>query len=404
MQTFVRSARSRAALALVAVGLGTAVIVAGCGGGSGSGSASGGNGTLQMSLTDAPACGYDSVNVTVQKVRVNQSSTAADTDGGWSEIVLSPPKRVDLLTLSNGVLADLGQTPLPAGKYTQMRLVLAANDSTAPFANSVVPTGAQEVALTTPSGQQSGVKMNVDIDVAADQLADFVIDFNACKSIVRAGASGKYLLKPVVSVTPHFISGMQGFVDASLVDASTAVSLQQAGVVVKSSTPDSSGKFTLAPVAPGTYDLVMTSTGHATAVVTDVVIATDTVTALNGAASALNPPASPSGTAAGSVAVTGATSIDATAKATQLVSTGHTVEVAGGPVDAVSGAYSYALATAAPVVAPYVAAPGTLSFTASAPAAGQYGFSASSGGATKTAGPLAIAAGATTTVPTFTFP
>ena len=47
-----------------------------------------------------------------------------------------------------------GQTQLPAGKYTQLRLVLAANDATHPFANSVVPSGGSEVALTTPSGQQ----------------------------------------------------------------------------------------------------------------------------------------------------------------------------------------------------------------------------------------------------------
>jgi hypothetical protein len=269
-----------------------------------------------------------------------------------------------------------------------------------------VPTGAQEVALTTPSGQQSGVKMNIDIDIAANQLADFVIDFNACKSIVRAGASGKYLLKPVVSVTPHFISGVQGFVDTSLVPASTTVSLQQAGIVVKSTAPDiSTGKFTLAPVAAGTYDLVLTSPGHATEVVTDVVVATDTVTALNTTSSALNPPASSNGTAAGAVAITPVPlAIDATVSATQLAATGHTVEVAGGPVDSVTGTYSYLLATGAPMVAPYVAAPGPLVFTAAGAVAGKYGFSATSGGTTKTVGPLTITANAITTVPTFAFP
>jgi hypothetical protein len=35
-------------------------------------------------------CGYDQVNVPIDKVRVNQSATAADTDPGWSEIVLNP--------------------------------------------------------------------------------------------------------------------------------------------------------------------------------------------------------------------------------------------------------------------------------------------------------------------------
>ena len=46
----------------------------GCGGG-GDGGISG-TGVMRLSLTDAPACGYDEVNITVEKVRVNRSSTA----------------------------------------------------------------------------------------------------------------------------------------------------------------------------------------------------------------------------------------------------------------------------------------------------------------------------------------
>jgi len=56
--------------------------LAACGGG-GDGSASvAGSGTLRLALTDAPACGYDAVNVTVQKIRVNQNGGASDNDTG----------------------------------------------------------------------------------------------------------------------------------------------------------------------------------------------------------------------------------------------------------------------------------------------------------------------------------
>jgi uncharacterized YccA/Bax inhibitor family protein len=51
-----------------------------------------------------------------------------------------------------------------------------------------VPTGGERDPLTTRSAQQSGLTASVDIDVAANQLADFVIDFDACKSVVSAGA------------------------------------------------------------------------------------------------------------------------------------------------------------------------------------------------------------------------
>jgi hypothetical protein len=137
--------------------------LAACGGGGGSASTDS-SGTLRLALTDAPACGYDAVNVTIQKVRVHQSDSAnPDDPNGWSEIVLNPALRVDLLKLQNGDLAELGEVTLPTGSYNQMRLVLAENSTnpTVALANSVVLTSdltKTEVALKTPSGQQSGVK------------------------------------------------------------------------------------------------------------------------------------------------------------------------------------------------------------------------------------------------------
>ncbi len=193
---------------------GTDTTVSGAGGGAVNPVATG---TLRLALTDAPACGFDKVYVTVEKVRVHQSASSGEGEAGWSEIVLEPAKRVDLLSLTNGVLEELGQKSLPAGKYQQLRLVLSENGSSAPFANAVIPTGTKdEVALSTPSADQSGLKINTNIDVIASQTADFVIDFDACKSIVTTGGggngngngngnanAGKYLLKPVLTLAPR---------------------------------------------------------------------------------------------------------------------------------------------------------------------------------------------------------
>lgn len=379
-------------------GLATAALVA-CGGGSGDGGTVGPlNGTLRLALTDAPSCGYDAVNITVQKVRVHQSATAGETDSGWSEVVLAPAKRVNLLTLSNGVLEELGQTPLPTGKYTQLRLVLASNDSAQPLANSVRPTGGVEVALKTPSGQQSGVKANINIDIAANQMADFVLDFDACKSVVTAGNSGQYLLKPVLTVVPRYVSGVMGYVDTGLVLATTSVSVQQAGVVVKATVPDSTGRFVLQPVAPGSYTLVLTAAGRSALVVTNVPVGADTVTALNTTTTRLLPLLSASGT------VNGTATLDTLVRATQTVLGTSTVEVAGGFVDSVTGNYSHTLPVGAPLVAPYLAAPGVLVFGADLSAAGKYTLQASlSGFADKTQVLSTLGAGATITTH-FTFP
>ena len=96
-------------------------LLAGCGGSGGGGSAGRGSGTLGVSVTDAPACGYDEVNVTVRQVRVHESSSASDADGGWADITLNPARKINLLDLNNGVLEVLGETPLLEGHYTQSR-------------------------------------------------------------------------------------------------------------------------------------------------------------------------------------------------------------------------------------------------------------------------------------------
>ncbi|UCH17255.1 MAG: DUF4382 domain-containing protein, partial [Burkholderiales bacterium] len=204
-------------------------VIAACGGGSNETQ----TGTLRLSLTDAPACDFDHAWVTVEKVRVHRSSSASDGDPGWFDVPLPAPTRVDLLTLTNGTLLPLGQTELPAGAYTQMRLVLSANTSADPFANAVQPKGSTDpislTSLTTPSGQQSGLKMNVNVEVPAGQVADFAIDFDACKSFVRAGNSGKILLKPVLAVIPILSDAGQrivGWVDPTLALSTTSVSAQ----------------------------------------------------------------------------------------------------------------------------------------------------------------------------------
>lgn len=394
-------ATGRAALAgFVLVGL------AACGGGGGGttdASSADGSGTLRLAMTDAPACGFNAVNVTVDRIRVHKSSTAADSDAGWSEIVLSPARRIDLLSLTNGALSELGQTPLPAGKYTQLRLVLADNSGSTPFANAVIPTGGVgEVALTTPSAQQSGLKLNTNIDVGSNQMADFVIDFNACKSIVSAGNSGKYLLKPVLAVIPRYVSGLTGYVDASLANGSTTLALQQAGVTLRATTPDSAGRFLLQPVAPGAYTLVLTAPGRVTMVVNSVVVATSTVSAVSLVGAGLNPPASPVGTLAGTV-TTALAPVDANVRALQALTGGPVIEVASRPVDSSTGVFGYTLPTAAPLVASYTVGTTTLAFGADTAAAGRYSLEASSGGTVKTTGPVTLTTGSTSTA-TFAFP
>jgi len=353
-----------------------AALLAACGGGGGdSGGTSTASGTLRLALTDAPACGYDQVNVTIERVRIHTSATAQDGDAGWSEMVLTPAKRVDLLTLTNGVLEELGSTSLPAGRYTQMRLVLGGSMGPGAMANSLVPSGGSEKPMETPSGTQTGLKMNVDIEVAANQLADFVIDFDACRSVVHAGHSGRYLLKPVLSVMPRVTTAsnaVEGYVAGAVAAGTTSVSLQKEGAVVRATVPGSNGRFLLSQVPAGVYDLVVRADGRATAVMTGVPVAGTAITVANPSTAPFDPPPSTMRTASGNVVTSGSAAIpDATVRALQTAGATK-VELVSRHVDADTGAYSFSLPVAAPVKTAYVAAATSLTFAEESASAGKY--------------------------------
>ena len=258
-----------------------AVVVAGCG------SDGGGNtqpGTLGVSMTDAPACGFDAVNVTVSKMRVHQSDNASENAAGWTDITLNPPRKINLLNLNdptqpNLALESLGETPLAAGHYTQLRLVLVpnSNNPNPPFANSVILSAQpnNEIALETPSGMQSGIKLIHQFTVGSGQRVDLLLDFDACKSIVQTG-NGTYKLKPVIKVIPFVLNGIDGFVDKTLPNVS--VSAQVNGEIVRATVPNTvTGEFFLAHLAaPANYDVVITADGRATAVIAAVPVASST--------------------------------------------------------------------------------------------------------------------------------
>lgn len=307
-----------------------------------------GTGELRVALTDAPACGYDRINITVNRLRVHRSGTAGDNEGGWIDIPINPARKVDLLSLQNGILEELAQAPLPAGDYTQLRLVLQNNGGGAP-ANSVVPTGGSEQRLDTPSGQQSGIKLIHPFTVPAGGLADLILDFNACKSIVARG-DGTYGLKPVIGVLPRQVAEIVGNVDTALTGA--MISAQFNGNIVRATVPDPTGAFKLTylnPAATPSVDVVITATGRTTAVISGVPVALQATSRVSTAAMPLTLAVSSTRTASGTVLPAAALP---SVRALQAVGTVPKVEVAAVNAN-MNGGYSLTLPVAAPLLAPF---------------------------------------------------
>jgi len=260
---------------------------------------------------------YSHVFVTVSDV---QASTSGSGTSGFVDLtpgLSAQPVQVDLLAAPTHecFLAELGvNSGLPPGNYQQIRLILVANNasgitlangatnqcggSSGPW-NCVFQTGSSTPdELSLPSEAKTGIKIppgqisGGGILLASGTSVDIDIDFNACTSVVEAGKSGKFLLKPTLRAsevgTNPLIAGtvVLGTAGGGVVTPDIGTTAPNANVwleqepaaanftlgnpqpaagatpsvtvenLVQTTTADSTGHFEFCPVGPGTYDVV----------------------------------------------------------------------------------------------------------------------------------------------------
>jgi|PlaIllAssembly_1097288.scaffolds.fasta_scaffold114953_2 hypothetical protein len=258
----------------------------GCGSGGGGDSStggSGGTGTLALSLTDAPSADLAAIYVTIERVEVHLGGYE-NNPNNWQEIPplesgVSPfvKKTYNLLELTNGVLEQLGLTELRAGFYTQMRLFIGTEPDEGvnrfgdphKYANYVIESGTTEqIPMKVPSGTQTGIKLVKGFSVEKDRLTELILDFDAAKSVHKAGNSGKYILQPTIKVLDaialHFIEGavfddndnpLQGVLVTAQKYNSSATDKDKV-VVEATSITDANGEFLLLLRQLGPYNVV----------------------------------------------------------------------------------------------------------------------------------------------------
>lgn len=176
------------------------------------------SGTVNVQLTDAPLDGVAEAHVTIEEV------VLVGEEGRFT--LSDETQEFDLLELQNGVTADLAEAEVPEGEYEQLRLILG-EEATLAFDDG------SETNLKVPSGPQTGIKINLpdfEIDEDAD-AADITIDFDAAKSFVKAGASGKYIFKPTLKAKTIALNGDNLDEDAEITGRLTAI--DTSGVTVE---------------------------------------------------------------------------------------------------------------------------------------------------------------------------
>jgi hypothetical protein len=207
------------------------------------------NARIEVWLTDE-AGDYQEVNVDLQAVEVHTSET--DNEQGWQSVEITP-QVYNLLDYTNGKETLLGGLELPGGKLSQVRLKLGDENT--------VMVDDQVYDLTTPSAQQSGLKIRVNEVLGEGITYKITLDFEAGKSVVKTG-NGKYILKPSIRAMTEAASGaIKGSVNPPGV---VAITLMAADTVNSTTSSNEEGMFLFSGIkTAGTYKLVFDAPGDA---------------------------------------------------------------------------------------------------------------------------------------------
>ncbi|MEM7824051.1 MAG: DUF4382 domain-containing protein [Candidatus Aenigmatarchaeota archaeon] len=177
------------------------VLIAGC-------VAPTGAGTLQLKVTDQ-AQNITALTITIDKITAHfstqnvtpteEGTETNETEGtGWVTI-LRGPKMVDLVDVKD--LYDiLGETELPAGQYTQVRVYVSS---------ATVTTDAGTFNLTIPS---DAIKFVRPFMIEPNKTTSLIMDWDADKSVVFAGPN--IILKPTVKLLTEFTGKTKAEADA----------------------------------------------------------------------------------------------------------------------------------------------------------------------------------------------
>ena len=225
---------------------------------------------VQLKLVDEPG-DYEQVNIEIIDIQYKSS----DDEESWESFTPENgyPINVDITELIAGNSLLLTDQVVPVGVLKQVRLVLSDN-------NTLKIEGEDElISLDTPSAQQSGLKLNLDEDLEAGFVYSFILDWNVHKSIVKAGNSGKYILKPVIKVNAEVNSGsLGGKVIEIIEDVETPIENETVevystdDVLIKDTLTDENGDFMIQGLEAGSYVLKISREGYLEYVSEEIVV------------------------------------------------------------------------------------------------------------------------------------
>jgi hypothetical protein len=160
-----------------------------------------GSGRLSLMIKDSPYSDAKALLVTFSEVTAHREG-----EGGFSKLPFGDATATSR-TCDLKKLVDrqdlLGVGTLPAGHYTQVRLVVSSatlyfdNPSDGPPCAATIPAPAgRSAAVEIPSGE---VKLNRQFDVGESGVTSMLIDFDGDRSVTETG-NGRFRMTPVIGI------------------------------------------------------------------------------------------------------------------------------------------------------------------------------------------------------------
>lgn len=145
---------------------------------------------VRVLLTDAPSDHIAAAMVTVSRAYLVGGGSDEEAENGGLDVFNDPdnPRELDLMTLRDGVVAELGTAEVAAGTYRQLRLVV--DDATVTLVDGLeFADGGNQMTLKVPSGSTSGIKVQLsrDIEAVEGSLTELVVDFDVDQNFKLQG-------------------------------------------------------------------------------------------------------------------------------------------------------------------------------------------------------------------------
>jgi len=308
MQT--RSTCTVALLALIALGGGCTFLEQLVGAGNGGG----GTGTLRVLITDKPYP-FDLLEealITITRVEVGQAEDADEPDepnepndaedasddadeagddadeagdddngdedddeGQWLTI-FEGSRSFDLLDLRNGRADLLADAEIPAGTYTQMRLIVTEGQ--------VTLEGGRVFPLRVPSGEQTGIKLHFTFQVQDEQETTLILDVDLSRAFLAIPAGHiddadtirgfhfqpSLAMRLIQQLEAGSIAGRVSDPDGNAIAGASVTAFNEDGEEVTTTATADDGTYVLGGLPTGTYRVEVSASGFADASVSDV--------------------------------------------------------------------------------------------------------------------------------------